>query len=67
MCMFVPDAIYMEEGIEPNDIVQNQTDVIVGRPTQHHHNDNGLRIRKHYDKTKAHPQTKVNILTLLLM
>lgn len=56
---------YMEEGIEPNDIVQNQTDVIVGRPTQHHHNDNGLRIRKHYDKTKAHPQTKVNILTLL--
>ena len=29
---------YMEEGICPNDIVQSQTDVIVGRPTQHHHN-----------------------------
>lgn len=41
---------YMTEGIEPNDIVQGKTDVIVGRPTQHHHNDNGLRIRKHYDK-----------------
>ena len=56
---------YMTEGIEPNDIVQGKTDVIVGRPTQHHHNDNGLRIRKHYDKNTAHPQTKVNILTLL--
>ena len=56
---------YMTEGFEPDDIVQGQTDVIVGRPTQHHHNCNGLRIRKHYDKKTAHPQTKVNILTLL--
>ncbi len=56
---------YMTEGVEPNDIVQGQTDVIVGRPTQHHHNCNGLRLRKHYDKTTASPQTKVNILTVL--
>lgn len=56
---------YMVEGIEPNDIVQGQTDVIVGRPTQHHHNCNGIRRRKHYDKTTAAPQTKVNILTLV--
>ncbi len=56
---------YMTEGFEPDDIVQGQTDVIVGRPTQHHHNCNGIRIRKHYDKATAHPQTKVNILTLL--
>ncbi|MBQ2644565.1 hypothetical protein IJG14_03215, partial [bacterium] len=56
---------YIEEGVEPNDIVKGQTDVIIGRPTQHHHNCNGLRIRKHYDKTKALPQTKVNILTVL--
>lgn len=56
---------YMTEGVEPNDIVQGQTDVIVGRPTQFHHNCNGLRLRKHYDKTKATPQTKVNILTVL--
>jgi hypothetical protein len=55
----------MREGIEPNDIVQNRTDVIVGRPTQHHHNCNGLRLRKHYDKTTTSPQTKVNILTVL--
>lgn len=56
---------YMREGIKPNDIVQAQTDVVIGRPTQHHHNDNSLRIRKHYDKTTATPQTKVNILTVL--
>ena len=56
---------YMTEGIEPNDIVQGQTDVITGRPTQHHHNCNGLRRRNHYDKNTAAPQTKVNILTLV--
>ena len=56
---------YMTEGVEPNDIVHGQTDVIDGRPTQHHHNCNALRRRKHYDKTTATPQTKVNILTVL--
>ena len=56
---------YAREGIEPSAIVQGQTDVITGRPTQHHHNCNGLRKRKHYDKTTASPQTKVNILTVL--
>ena len=56
---------YAKEGTKPNDIVQGQTDVITGRPTQHHHNCNGLRKRKHYDKATASPQTKVNILTVL--
>ena len=56
---------YAREGTEPSDIVQAKTDVITGRPTQHHHNCNGLRKRKHYDKTTASPQTKVNILTVL--
>ncbi len=56
---------YMREGLEPNDIVQGQTDVIVGRPTQHHHNCNSLRLRNHYDKNTATVQTKVNILTVL--
>lgn len=56
---------YMVEGIKPNEIVQGQTDVVIGRPTQHHHNCNSLRPRKHYDKATAHPQTKVNILTLV--
>ncbi len=56
---------YMEHGISPNDIVQGQTDVILGRPTQNHHNDNKIRLRKHYDKQTASPQTKVNIYTLV--
>lgn len=56
---------HMIEGKEPNDILQGQTDVVVGRPTQNHHNDNRLRLRKHYDKATASPQTKVNIMTLV--
>ena len=57
--------INMLEGKCPNSILQEQTDVILGRPTQHHHNENYLRIRKPYDKNEAKAQTKVNILTLL--
>ena len=56
---------YFEHGISPNDIVQGQTDVMLSRPTQNHHNDNTLRLRKPYDKTTADPQTKVNIYTLV--
>ena len=56
---------YMEYGVDPDDIVQNQTDIMLSRPTQNHHNDNILRLRKAYDKTTASPQTKVNILTLV--
>lgn len=56
---------YMEHGICPNEIVQGQTDIILSRPTQYHHNDNIIRLRKHYDKATASPQTKVNILTLV--
>lgn len=53
------------EGKDPNVILQNNTLVFPGRPTQDHHNDPTLRLRKHYDKDTASPQTKVNILTLL--
>lgn len=56
---------YLEHGISPNDIVQGQTDVMLGRPTQNHHNDSRLRLRKPYDKSKATPQTKMNIYTLV--
>lgn len=56
---------YMEHGISPNEIVQGQTDVVIGRPTQFHHNCNVVRLRNHYDKATATPQTKVNILTLV--
>lgn len=56
---------YLEHGISPNDIVQGQTDVMLSRPTQNHHNDNRIRLRKHYNKATADPQTKVNIYTLV--
>ena len=56
---------YMYEGNNPDDILQGMTDVVIGRPTQNHHNDNAVRLRKHYDKNTASPQTKVNILTLV--
>jgi len=56
---------YMMHGINPNEIVQGQTDIMLSRPTQNHHNCNVLRLRKPYDKNKAAVQTKVNILTLV--
>lgn len=56
---------YLHEGTNPDDIVQGQTDVVIGRPTQNHHNDNAIRLRNSYNKETAAPQTKVNILTLV--
>ena len=56
---------YIIEETNPNEILHNMTDVVIGRPTQYHHNDNAIRIRKPYDKDKTSPITKVNILTLI--
>ena len=56
---------YMIHGISPDKILQGKTDVVVSRPTQNHHNCNIMRLRNHYDKNTATPQTKVNILTLV--
>ncbi len=56
---------YMTEGELPDNILQGQTDVFPGRPTQHHHNPSEIRLRKPYNKQTASPQTKVNILTLV--
>ena len=53
------------ENKDPNGILQHKTDVFPGRPTQDHHNDSAMRLRKNYDRKKATPQTKVNVLTLL--
>ena len=52
-------------GKDPNEILQGRTDVLPARPTQDHHNDPFLRVLNHYEKTRAHPRSKVNILTLL--
>lgn len=56
---------YMIEGEMPDNIIQGQTDVIIGRPTQNHHNPSDVRLRKPYDKEMASVQTKANILTLM--
>ena len=56
---------YMMHGIDPNNILQGMTDVVVGRPTQNHHNDSALRLRMHYDKDTTAPQTKVNVYTIV--
>ena len=56
---------YIIEGTNPNEILHKNTDVLIGRPTQYHHNCNAIRIRKPYDKDKTSTKTKVNILTLV--
>lgn len=56
---------YLIEGVNPDDILHYQTDVMFARPTQYHHNANRMRIRNAYDKNTASPQTKANILTLM--
>ncbi len=56
---------YMIEGEMPDNILQGQTDVFPGRPTQNHHNPNDMRLRKSYNKETASPQTKLNIMTLV--
>jgi hypothetical protein len=52
-------------GKDPNEILQGRTDVLPARPTQDHHNAPFLRLLNHYEKTRAHPRSKVNVLTLL--
>lgn len=56
---------YMIHGIDPDDILQGMTDVVLSRPTQNHHNCSGVRLLNHYDRHSASPQTKVNIYTLV--
>jgi hypothetical protein len=53
------------EGKDPNSIVQGKTEILPGRPTFDHHNDPELRLRKHYEKNRAIPLSKLHVLTLL--
>ncbi|MBI3805169.1 MAG: hypothetical protein HY282_15575 [Nitrospirae bacterium] len=53
------------EGKDPEEITQGRTTIFPGRPTQDHHNDPILRLRRHYEKNEADPISKANILTLL--
>jgi rubrerythrin len=53
------------EGKDANNILQSYTDVLPGRPTMHEHRAPEDDLRDHYDRTKAHPLTKLNALTLM--
>jgi hypothetical protein len=53
------------ENIDPNTILQGRTEVLPGRPTVDHHNDPVHRLRKHYEKNRALPVSKIHVLTLL--
>jgi rubrerythrin len=53
------------EGKDANAILQSYTDVIPGRPTMHEHRAPDDDLREHYDRTRAHPLTKLNALVLM--
>lgn len=53
------------EGKDPNTILQSYTDIRPGRPTSEEHRSPEDDLRSWYDRTKAHPLTKLNALTIL--
>jgi len=52
------------EGMDSNSILQNYTDIMPGRPTSVEHRAPQDDIRKHYDREKAAPLTKLHALTI---
>lgn len=53
------------EGTDPDSILQGVTEVLPGRPTGDHHNSPEARLRKHYEKNRALPLSKLHVLTLM--
>lgn len=53
------------EGKDPNNILQNYTDIMPGRPTAVEHRDPMDDLRDHYDRKSAHPISKLNALTIM--
>lgn len=53
------------EGKDANNILQSYTDVIPGRPTADEHRDPHDDLRKHYDRAKADPISKMNAQTIM--
>jgi hypothetical protein len=52
-------------GADANNILQNYTDVLPGRPTAVEHRAPEDDLREPYDRTKAAPITKLNAVTLM--
>jgi rubrerythrin len=53
------------EGKDANNILQNYTDILPGRPTVEEHRDPEDDLRTPYDRTKAQPVTKIHALTIM--
>lgn len=53
------------DGKDSNNILQNYTDITIGRPTFLEHRDPHDDVRDSYDKNKALPLTKLQALTLV--
>ena len=53
------------EGRDANNILQSYTDILPGRPTAEEHRDPEDELRRHYDRKKAHPLSKLHALTIM--
>jgi rubrerythrin len=53
------------EGKDANNILQNYTDILPGRPTVEEHRDPEDDLRRPYDRAKAQPLTKLHALTIM--
>jgi rubrerythrin len=53
------------EGKDANNILQNYTDILPGRPTVDEHRAPENDLRNPYDKTRATPLTKLHALTIM--
>jgi rubrerythrin len=53
------------EGKDANNILQSYTDILPGRPTVDEHRDPADELRRHYDRRKAHPLSKLHATTIM--
>jgi hypothetical protein len=52
-------------GGDANNIIQNYSDIMPGRPTVVEHRDPTDDLREHYDRRKAEPLTKLHAVTIM--
>jgi hypothetical protein len=52
-------------GGDANNIIQNYTDIMPGRPTVVEHRDPADDLREYYSRTKAEPLTKLHAVTIM--
>lgn len=53
------------EGKDANNILQSYTDILPGRPTVDEHRSPENDLRRPYDRTQAHPLTKMHACTIM--